>query len=94
MHYYCYRTLTPSTECHRNLVVCIEPTKVGCYSIVPRNLKTFRLSSTAIVLPTLKNLVKIGPVYVEKIGLAEIVKRQNLKNKKHQRNAWPAGLNK
>jgi len=30
MHCYSYRTLTPPTECHRNPIVWINPTKISC----------------------------------------------------------------
>jgi len=30
-----YRTLTPSTECHRKSVLWIKPTKIGCHGSVP-----------------------------------------------------------
>jgi len=29
-----YRKLTPSTECHRNLVIRIKQTKIGCHGNV------------------------------------------------------------
>jgi len=32
MHDYSHSTLTPSTKCHRNSVVCIKPTKIGCHA--------------------------------------------------------------
>ena len=30
MHYFSYCTLTPSAEIHRNSIVWIKPTKIGC----------------------------------------------------------------
>jgi len=34
MHYFSYRTLTPSVKCHRNSVAWIHPTKIGCHGHV------------------------------------------------------------
>jgi len=46
MHY-SYHTLTPSTECHRNSVMWIKPTKIGCHGNVPWGIKlTSAWSST------------------------------------------------
>jgi len=52
--------------------------KIGWHGNVFSGIEklTSDLSSTAIVVPSLQNWIKIGPVDVEIIGLTEIIKNK------------------
>jgi len=77
-----HRTLTPSTECHRNLVPRGYSQKIGCHGSIPRGIKktNFRLIIYGRSSTNPANLAKIGQVDVEIIGLKEIFKidKQNV----------------
>ena len=44
-----YRTLTPSTECHRKSVLWIKPTKNGCHGSVPWWIEMLILDWSVII---------------------------------------------
>ena len=87
------RTLTPSAECHRNSVLWINPTIIGCHDNVLRGIEKKLISawsSTAAVLSTFANSATDGQADAEVTGVKAIVKIKK-SNKKQQQNLQPAG---
>jgi len=81
MHYYCYRTLTPSAERHRESVARTKPARTGCRGNVPGGSKSnFMLIIYSHCSTYSENLAKIGPVDVEKIGVNLAIIRLKIRN--------------
>ena len=76
MHYYSYRSLAPSIECHRKSAVWITPTKVvdmaTCLDGSKKLISDNWSSNTATVLTILKISATIDSVDVEIIDLTEM----------------------
>ena len=84
----------PSIECHAKPILWIKadkPTKIGCHGKVLYGSKKINFRSFIYSHSTtnLANLVKIGPVHVEIIGVIKIVlKTIHKKQKQNIRPPW------
>jgi len=77
MHYYSYRTLRPSSKCHRNSVFLVKNKNWLSWQRPLRDRKTnFRLIAYSHSSTSPDNLPKIGsPADTEIIGLTKIAKK-------------------